>query len=204
MWILWAVVSRPGQTARRTEDPAADQVDVARMAHGDPAGLAALYDRHARPVYSLALRILGNQSDAEDVVQEVFAQAWQQAGRYNASRGAVAAWLLNLTRSRAIDRRRALRARRADGDDEVGEIEQVSDASVGPDEQAMAAFEGARVRLAVAELPLPQRIALDLAFYEGLTHTEIAARLEEPLGTIKTRIRKALLRLRELLAVEAT
>ena len=204
MWILWAVVSRPDQTGRRTEDPAADQVDVPRMAHGDPAGLAALYDRHARPVYSLALRILGNQSEAEDVVQEVFTQAWQQAGRYDVSRGAVAAWLLNLTRSRAIDKLRALRARRGNADDDVREIEQVSDVSVGPDEQAIAAVEGARVRLAVAELPLPQRIALELAFYEGLTHTEIAARLEEPLGTIKTRIRKALIRLRELLSVETT
>src|SRR4029079_8130644 len=92
MWVMLAIAgSVPG---RRAEDQAADRMALARMAHGDHDALAELYDRHARPVYSLALRILQDRSDAEDVVQEAFAQAWTQASRYDVERGAVAAWLL--------------------------------------------------------------------------------------------------------------
>src|SRR6266568_3407832 len=109
MWLLWALVAR--SSGSWVEDRVADQTALARMVRGDHDGLAELYDRHARPIYSLALRILQDPSDAEDIVQEVFSQAWQQAGRYDASRGVVAAWLLTLGRSRAIDRLRARRAR---------------------------------------------------------------------------------------------
>lgn len=161
--------------------------------------MAELYDRHARPIYSLALRILGDTTEAEDIVQEVFSQAWKQAARYNASRGAVGAWLLTLTRSRAIDRLRAKRARPGDVSDErvAG---QLVDAGPPADLLVLSSEQVARVRAALDELPLLQRAAIELAYYEGLTHAEIADRLEQPLGTVKTRIRLAMLKLRDVLA----
>ena len=169
------------------------------MARGDHDALAELYDRHARPIYSLALRILQDPSDAEDVVQEVFSQAWQQAGRYDPSRGAVAAWLLTVGRSRAIDRLRARRARPENLMDERAVLN-VVDLGQTQDQQILSAEQIARVRAALDELPVLQRVAIELAYYEGLTHAEIAARLEQPLGTVKTRIRLALLKLRDGLA----
>jgi RNA polymerase sigma-70 factor (ECF subfamily) len=189
----------------RVEDHADDQAALARIAGGDAAGLANLYDRYARPVYSLAVRILGSQNDAEDVVQEVFAQAWRQASRYDASKGRVVAWLLTLTRSRAIDRLRASRVRATDPiDNHHTDLEHLPDVSLLPDAQALSADQRARVRFALGQLPALQRAALELAYYEGLTHAEIAAQLEEPLGTVKTRIRNGLIRLRELLSAEAS
>jgi len=199
MWILWAVVDRSGLPGRWVEDRLADQAALARMARGDHDGLAELYDRHARPIYSLALRILQDPSDAEDVVQEVFSQAWQQAGRYDPSRGAVAAWLLTVARSRAIDRLRARRARPENLMDERAVLN-IVDLGQAQDEQVLSAEQIARVRAALGDLPVLQRVAIELAYYEGLTHAEIAARLEQPLGTVKTRIRLALLKLRDGLA----
>jgi RNA polymerase sigma-70 factor (ECF subfamily) len=161
--------------------------------------VAELYDRHARPIYSLALRILGDATEAEDIVQEVFSQAWKQAARYNAARGAVGAWLLTLTRSRAIDRLRAKRARPGDVSDERV-ADQLVDAGPPADLLVLSSEQVARVRAALDELPLLQRAAIELAYYEGLTHAEIADRLEQPLGTVKTRIRLAMLKLRDVLA----
>jgi len=197
MWLLWAVIDR----SRRawTEDRASDQAALARMARGEGDAVAELYDRHARPIYSLALRILGDATEAEDIVQEVFSQAWKQAARYSASRGAVAAWLMTLARSRAIDRLRAKRARPGDVSDErvAG---QLVDAGPPADSLVLSSEQVARVRAALDELPLLQRAAIELAYYEGLTHAEIADRLEQPLGTVKTRIRLAMVKLRDVLA----
>ncbi len=197
MWFLLALAGRLS-TSAWLEDRLADHASVKRMANGDPDAVAELYDRLARPVYSLALRILRNSADAEDIVQDVFSQAWRQAGRYDATRGTVAAWLLTLTRSRAIDR---LRARRARPDDVAAEPDpNVPDAGIAADLQIQSAQQVELVRAALEELPALQRIVLELAYYEGLTHVEIAERLEQPLGTVKTRIRQAMLRLRESLA----
>jgi RNA polymerase sigma-70 factor (ECF subfamily) len=193
MWLLWAVIAgHPGSAA-------ADHNALERMARGDHDGLAELYDRHARVVYSLALRILRDQGDAEDVVQEVFSQAWRQASRYQAGRGLVVAWLMNLTRSRAIDRLRGRRARPETTTDESRAIE-MADAAPPVDEQLVTAARAVEIRAAINELSLLQRIAIELAFYEGLTHVEIAERLELPLGTVKTRIRQGLLKLKDRLA----
>ena len=199
MWFLWAVIDRSGGFHRWAEDRASDQSALSRMAQGEGDAVAELYDRHARPVYSLALRILGDVTEAEDVVQEVFSQAWRQASRYNTSRGAVAAWLLMLARSRAIDRLRARRARPKGVADEHA-ADTIVDTGLPVDSQVLSFEQITRVRAALDELPMLQRLAIELAFFEGFTHAEIAARLEQPLGTVKTRIRLALMKLREVLA----
>jgi RNA polymerase sigma-70 factor (ECF subfamily) len=197
MWLLWAVIA--GSAGRWSEDRTVDQAVLGRMGRGDEAALAELYDRHARPVYSLALRILQDTADAEDVVQEVFAQAWRQASRYDARRGAPVAWLLTMARSRAIDRLRAKRVR-PDSVPPSENLREIADQATLPDAQLLTTEQVARVRTALADLPMLQRAALELAYYEGLTHAEIAERLEQPLGTVKTRIRLAMGKLREALA----
>ena len=193
MWLLWAAV------ASQLGSHAADQTALERMARGDHDGLAELYDRHGRLVYSLALRIVRDTGDAEDVVQEVFSQAWRQASRYESTRGNVVAWLLNLARSRAIDRIRGRRVRPQPMADDAGAVD-LPDQAEPVDEQLAQSSQAAVIRAAVNELSLLQRVAIELAFYEGLTHVDIAERLELPLGTVKTRIRQGLLKLRERLA----
>ena len=196
MWFLFAVLGHSAFPS--AEDRHADEAALARMAHGDHDALAELYDRHARMVYSLALRILQDRADAEDVVQEVFSQAWTQAARYDTSRGAVAAWMLMLARSRSIDRLRTRRAR-PDTTAEPHQVLSIADSGVRQDLQLLSAEQVGLLQKALAELPAPQRVALELAYYEGLTHAEIAERLQEPLGTVKTRIRQAVIKLRESL-----
>ena len=192
MWVLWATVST-------SETAGADRKALERMARGEHEAVGDIYDRHGRLLYSLALRILRDQGDAEDVVQDVFAQAWQQASRYDASRGTVLGWLLNLTRSRAIDRLRGRRSRPdPSGDD--SRLRDVADGAAPADEQIAWAGQARDIRAALDGLSVLQRVAIELAFYEGLTHAEIAERLELPLGTVKTRIRQGLLKLRDRLA----
>ena len=191
MWILWALADIAGSAA-------ADRQAVDRIARGDDDALAELYDRHARLVFSLALRIVRDQGEAEDLVQEVFSQVWQQASRYVESRGNVIAWMLTLTRSRAIDRLRRRSARPHDTGTGPA-VAGLADTALPVDQQLAWAGRVSQIRDALEQLPLLQRIAIELAFYEGLTHAEVAERLELPLGTVKTRIRQGLLKLRDRL-----
>jgi RNA polymerase sigma-70 factor (ECF subfamily) len=199
MWLLGTVIHRSGAPHRWAEDRAGDQAALRRIAQGEGDAVAELYDRHARSIYSLALRILHEPAEAEDVVQEVFSQAWRQASSYNPSRGAVAAWLLTLARSRAIDRLRARRARPHGPSDERA-AGNILDAGPLVDAQVLSAEQIDRLRAALDELPVLQRAAIELAYFEGFTHAKIAERLEQPLGTVKTRIRLALIKLRDVLA----
>jgi len=195
MWLLAALARmRPA-----AESQAEDLESLRRFASGDQGAAAGLYDRHARALYSLILRIVGDEGEAEDVLQEVFVQAFRQAGRYDSSRGAVAAWLLMMARSRAIDR---VRARRARVEGRTGEVTVLNDLPDSQPDASSAMLDEEQTRLvreALAGLPLLQRMAIELAYYEGLSHTEIAERLEQPLGTVKTRIRLGLLKLRDVL-----
>ena len=192
-----ALAFRPGSAGTDVDD----EEDLRRLAAGDGDAAARLYDRHARAVYSLALRIVNDEGDAEDVVQEVFAQAWRQAARYDASRGVVAAWLLMMTRSRAIDKLRSARARpdsRAVDDPRV--IDEMPAVLRDAPSRIIDAENARLAQRALAELPLLQRLVIELAYYEGLTQREIADRLEQPLGTVKSRLRLGLLKLRDALA----
>lgn len=203
MWVLWAVIGHiESRAARRgwSEDRLADREAIRRVANGDANALAELYDRHARAIFSLALRIVEDQAEAEDIVQEVFSQAWSQASRYDVARGAVGAWLLTIARSRAIDRVRARRSRPESGGVDSRMLGVLADPGAGQDVELLTAEQIERLRAALARLPLLQRTAIELAYYEGLTQAEIAERLEQPLGTVKTRIRLALLKLRETMA----
>ncbi len=163
-----------------------------RLAGGDQEALSELYDRYAGLVNSVALRILRDTADAEDVVQAVFLQAWRQADRYDAGRGSAEAWLTTLARTRALDslRRRVSRreAPRAFASGSTGMPVTVAQVVVHE---------------ALGGLPPHQRQTLELAYYEGLTQAEIAQRLGQPLGTVKTRTRMALRHLRQALGTPA-
>ncbi len=170
---------------------------------GDQSAMSTLYDRYAPGVLGLALRITRERADAEDVVVDTFAQVWRDAARFESGRGSVAAWLATIARSRALDLLRA-RGRRHKLDDAAGSEVSTTPPAMGtatpsPMSALLADERSRRVQDALATLPPPQRAALELAYFEGLSQSEIAERLDEPLGTVKTRMRLGLRRLRELL-----
>ena len=177
-----------------------DESLVRRMAAGDDAALGALYDRWHPVVHGVVSRLLRQPDDVEDVIEETFWQAWRQASRFDRSRGAVQTWLSTIARSRALDRVRSLRRRREDpleGDDGQVVVQQAAEGDPGLDAEASE-----RRRIVVAALsglPAEQREALELGYFGGLSQTEIAERTGQPLGTVKTRMRLAMQKLRSQL-----
>lgn len=178
------------------ESGLSDAEALRRVVAGHLPALGELYDRHAGLAYGLALRITGDASDAEEVVQDVFVHVWRQAGRYDTGRASVAGWVLMLTRSRAIDRLRSRQARPPLNARDLGWTPAVP---INQERAVLTSEWLTRVNQELSALPDPQRQAIELAYYEGLTHREMAERLNEPLGTIKTRVRTALQRLRAAL-----
>ena len=170
---------------------------IREMAEGQRAALERFYDRYIQLVYNLILRIVRNSADADEVVQEVFLQAWRDAGRYDPTRGTPEAWLVTLARTRAIDALRA--ARRAGKHVEVSSTHEIADPAPA---SAARLPERHGVSGALGALSPAQRELLEMAYYEGLTQTEIAARTGVPLGTVKTRMRTGLDRLRAALRGE--
>jgi RNA polymerase sigma-70 factor (ECF subfamily) len=168
-----------------------------RIAARDRVALSEFYDQTARPLFSIACRILGNTADAEEAIQDVFVQIWMKAGMFDAAKGQPFHWVLALTRNRCIDVLRARQRRLriivdADGDES---IERVAEST--PAETQLGGTDAAAIQNAVNTLPKEQRQAIEMAFFRGLTHQEIAESLNEPLGTIKARIRRGMLKLRE-------
>lgn len=172
-----------------------DEALVALAARSEQSALAELYDRFGRPAYGLALRILRDETLAEDAVQEAFLALWRTAPRFVPERGKASTWILTLVHRRAVDLVRREERRRADGLDQAPE--QVSRNLV--EEEAWLRLQRERVQAALRRLPDQQREAIELAYYGGFTQSELAERLGQPLGTIKSRMFTGLARLRELL-----
>jgi RNA polymerase sigma-70 factor (ECF subfamily) len=185
-----------------TEPPDNPVALVQRIANGDREAFTRFYDRYAALVFTFALRLLRVHSEAEDLLQEVFLQVWRQANSYQQERGSPEAWIITMTRSRAIDKLRSLRRR------DEGAVSMPASAAIEAGGQVASATGEAEARVmvqsALTRLPEGQRLVLELAYFDGLTQSEIAARLGEPLGTVKTRLRAGLERLRQILGAKTT
>lgn len=189
---------------QQSAEAPADAALLQRMAQGDEQSLGVLYDRWQGAVRALALRIVGDGAEAEDVVEDVFWQAWRQADRFDAARGSVATWVLTLARSRALDRLRTIKRMRVDAslDDDEATLPQAVLATADPS-PLDAAEQDERARLvsvALGALQPAQRQCLELAYFGGLSQSEIADMTKTPLGTVKTRMRLALRKLKDTLA----
>jgi RNA polymerase sigma-70 factor (ECF subfamily) len=185
------------------DSPAGADVDAALMAAvaaGDRAALSDLYDRYAPLVYAVCVRIVRDAGDAEDVLIDVFAELWERRDRYDLSRGSPLTYLTTLARSRSIDRLRSRSGVRA----AAADVAAAAPVAAAPDAAGpvVLAEQRARVRAALAGIDPEHRQCVELNFYDGLSHSQIAERLGKPLGTVKTYIRQALIRLRETLRTE--
>jgi RNA polymerase sigma-70 factor, ECF subfamily len=171
-----------------------DATLLALVERGDEYAMAALFDRYSKIVYSVALRVLRDPASAEDVLQEVFMQIWRSPERFVASRGSLGGWLAVVTRNRSIDL-----LRRKKPSEPVDDMVMASNYNLANEAERNSLMEKAKA--VIVQLPMEQRKTLEMAFFDGLTHSEIAEMTGDPLGTVKTRIRSALSSLRKALTV---
>ena len=204
-WLTWAPLREGSRTDTTPVWHIGEVLDpeltsmIAAVANGDQVAFAALYDRLAPTVYGVVRRVLRDPSQAEEVTQEVFVEIWKQATRFDAERGSVRTWAVTIAHRRAVDRVRSEQAHR---DRQLRSAAAELDNEPTPEDSAMDTEDRRRARTAMAALSAPQREVLELAFYEGLTHVQIADRLGVALGTVKTRIRDGLIRLRTVMGVQ--
>lgn len=182
-----------GPAPRTFADGAEESRLLTAIQSGNQDAMASFFDRYSGLVYSVAMRVLNDSGDAEDVMQEIFIQIWQDPGKFVSGRGSLGGWLVVIARNRAIDR---LRRRKPSDPVELFALP----SSVNLDRESERALLLERVRGVMAGLPLEQRQSVELAFFDGLSHSEIAAKTGEPLGTVKTRIRLALIAIRKELS----
>jgi RNA polymerase sigma-70 factor (ECF subfamily) len=188
--------SNPKPSDNRTSNseteigPVDETAMLTRIGQRDENAMEEIFRRYSGPVYSVALRVLRDSGQAEDVLQEVFLQLWRKPAAFVQNRGSLGAWLVVIARNRAID---VLRRRKPS--DSVDDVVLASTVNVADEAERNTMME--KVRRVIADLPMEQRKSLELAYFEGLSHTEIASRTGDPLGTVKTRIRQALISLRK-------
>jgi RNA polymerase sigma-70 factor (ECF subfamily) len=179
----------------------ADEELLRRIARREEAALDVLYTRYRALAFSVAVRVVGDGARAEDVVQDAFLSVWRKAGTYRPGRGSVRTWLSSIVRNRAIDIVRATRERTAHEDEEL--LLGIHDPAPAVFDQVAASLDGEMTRGALQQLPVEQRHAISLAFFEGLSHSEIASQTGLPLGTVKSRVRLGIQRMRESLVMAA-
>ncbi len=182
-----ALASMPMVEAEHEEDGEI----ILKVSNGDRPALGRLYDRYASLLLAVGRRIVGDAREAEDLVHDVFLEVWRSAGDYDAARGSVRAWILMRLRSRALDRKKSPRVTR-----QIALTEEAAASLVAVSDDPQLAPDRARVRRALAELPPEQRAVLELGYYEGLSSSEIATRVEAPIGTVKSRVAAGLAKLR--------
>jgi len=187
-------------TQKNVADQAQDTALIERIRTGDRAAFMRFYDRFSPLMFSVAARVLGDRKEAEDVLQEVMLVIWNKSGEYDPQLGSLSSWSVALTRNKALDRLRA-RTRRLRLIEEVAVMAELSDTASSPSANDLIHGQerAQMLRTAMKELPIDQRMAIELAFFTGMSQSDIATRLQQPLGTVKARIRRGMLRLREQL-----
>jgi len=188
--------SEPSKASLQTTKAAEDAAILGRVEQGDQAAMGLLFDRYSGIVYSVALRVLKDAGQAEDVMQDIFIQIWKKPSAFVSGRGSLGAWLVVVARNRAID---ALRRRRPT--DSVEDVVLASSTNLAAEAERNTLIE--KVRAYMHQLPPEQRMSVEMAYFEGLSHSEIAEKTGDPLGTVKTRIRLAMIALRKAMQSKA-
>lgn len=190
-----------GSDAQSDLTTVSDAELIELVTQSDQDALGILYERYSRAVYSFSLRIVGDAQVAEEILQEVFVRAWQQGGSFQSARGTLITWLLSITHNLSIDevRRRKRRPQKAESEEPETILAALPDDGIGVEEEVWLSSLRVSIQDALQQLPAAQREAIELAYFQGLTQREIAETLGEPLGTIKTRMRLGMLKLREQL-----